>query len=100
MLSSTFDLIAKISYLSFVVYKQRWNNDLVISYLMLNGIMTFYEKLKNIQDVRHVTAFCIFICLGINTLSEVICTEIGKNDYQMYDTSNHHLSKVLTACKF
>ena len=47
------------------------------------------KNYKNIQDVRHVTAFCIFICLGINTLSEVICTEIGKNDYQMYDTSNH-----------
>ena len=45
MLSLTFNLIATISYLSFVVYKQKWNNDLVISYLMLHGIMTFYEKL-------------------------------------------------------
>ena len=38
------------------------------------------KNYKNIQDVRHVTAFCIFICLGINTLSEIICIEIGKND--------------------
>ena len=37
------------------------------------------KNYKNIQDVRHVTAFCIFICLGINTLSEIICIEIGKN---------------------
>ena len=42
------------------------------------------KNYKNIQDVRHVIAFCIFICLGINTLSEIICIEIGKNDYQMY----------------
>ena len=58
------------------------------------------KNYKNIQDVRHVIAFCIFICLGINTLSEILCIEIGKNNYQMYNTSNHHLSKVLMACEF
>ena len=30
----------------------------------------------------------------------MICTEIKKNDYQMYGISHDHLSRVLIACKF
>ena len=66
MLSSTFDLIAKISYLSFVVYKQRWNNDLVISYLMLNGIMTFYETGKSLYFILVVLSVFTIYLLGID----------------------------------
>ena len=58
------------------------------------------KNYKNIQDVRHVIAFCIFICLGINTPSKIICTEIRKKDDQMHGTSHHHLSRVSMACKF